>query len=422
MRKKILIIEPNSSSGIFLLRAAKENNMEVHGVTHKELFEENYSDEIKKLLDYTIFTDFRTSEVCVEEIAQYGKLNNIDAVVAGFEFVSDIAILVSRKLGLPTHATENVNCLRDKYLMFQIFEKLNVPVAYTEKVSSWEEYLNAVKKFSFPFIVKPVSNAGSCGVAKINSNLDLKNAFQNIKSLGNEFPHGIPLSSDIIIQEFLDGPEYSVECVISHGIVSILGITTKFTTDNNSFAEVGHVFPSELPETNRTEIIDITKKAIKALSLKNGVAHVEVRLTSKGAKVIEIGARLAGDYIPDLILKSVGINCANLYINCALGLDLVIKETKKKCSGIVFLHSKKEGYYKGIKNTLTIDEDIEMEIYLEVGDKVKIAVDNIDRIGEIIITKDSIEDVLSTIYNLKENLKLELISYEGDISYENCIH
>lgn len=422
MKKKLLVIEPNSSSGIFLLRTAKKNNMEVHAVTHKTLFEDNYSNTIKKLIDYTCFTDFRESATCVEEIAEYGKSNNIDAVVAGFEFVSDIAILVARKLGLPTHSTEDVACLRDKYLMSQIFKERNVPAPYTKKVESLEECMNSVKDFSFPYIVKPVSNAGSCGVTKINNILDLEMAYKNIKSLGDEFPHGIPLSSDIIVQEFLDGVEYSIECVISRGVITIIGVTDKFTTDKNFFAEVGHVFPTELPSTEKDKIIDVTQKAIYALGLKNGVAHVEVKLTSKGAKVIEVGARLAGDYIPDLILKSVGIDCASLYLRSALGLELDTKVTTNKCAGVVFLHSEKEGYFKSIKNSIKLEEDIEIEIDLKVGDKVNIAVDNIDRIGKVFITKDTYSDVFATIDILKDNLKLELISNEGDVSYENCIY
>jgi len=407
MRKKILIIEPNCTAGVFLLNRAKRLNLETHIVTHERLFKHSYNEEVKKLIDYVHFTDFRDKEESISSIVQYGLDNKINGVLVGFEFVVDVAIEVARRLNLPTNTTEDIASLRDKFLMYSVFKEHDIPCAFTRNVRSWEEAQDAAREFVFPFIVKPVSNAGSCGVRKVNNLQELSEAFSAAQSMNVEFPHGIRLSTDVVFQDFLSGPECSVECSVNNGNISIIGITDKFTTNGNYFAEIGHIFPSNLEGAIQEKVRTVAHDVLKAFGITNGVAHIEMKITESGPKVVEVGARLAGDYIPNLILNASGIDCAALYINTALGECTKPVVKKKSYSGIYFIHSEEKGVFKSIKNDLSLYGQV--DIFVDAGDTVNDAVDNINRIGKVVITKNSYEEVVSTVDTLKKNLEVVLI-------------
>lgn len=407
--KNLIVIEPNTSSGIFLLESAKRNGITVYAVTHQNLYEEEYPEYVKTLIDGVYFTDFKDQKKCVQQIIDYFKFMSIDGVVTGFEFTSDIAILVARGLGLPTHELNNINSLRNKFEMYLEFSKNDIPCAKTEIVSSWDECLEKHSNFAFPLIVKPVSNAGSCGVKLVNNLLELEDAFKNIQMLGDEFPHGIPLSSDVLLQEYLIGDEYSVECAMGGGNFFVLGITDKFTTDDNFFAETSHIFPSSLNTEKKEQISKCVLKLLKSFKLTNGVAHVEVMMTNNGPKVIEIGARLPGDYIPRLIFNALGINQASLYIKAAFGLQVSPEYKTDLISGITFIQSTVVGHFKSIDGLKKINRDNYIQdIYLLPGDLIKTPSDNIDRIGHIIITENTYSKTRDNLENSKKNLTINI--------------
>ncbi|TCP69460.1 ATP-grasp domain-containing protein [Baia soyae] len=415
-RRKIMIIEPNCSGGIELLKSARRMGVQVHAVTHEDLYQHSYSDAVKEMIDYTLFTNFCEEVEAIAEIVAYGKRVGIEGVVAGFEFVTDMTVKVASELNLPTHDVTKCAALRRKDLMHRYFAECEVACAKTIVVQTWDECTAAALEIGYPVVIKPSSNAGSCSVFKVNSEQELMEAFEVIRQNNIEFPHGMHLDDHILIQEYLSGQEVSVEVAICEGEVSVLAITDKMTTTGNHFAEIGHTLTSHLDDCKQKQIKDMTESAVRSLGLKNGIAHVEVKLTKDGVKIIEVGARMPGGKIPCLLLHACGIDEGIVYIQTSLGQNPDVTPRNNQFAAIRFITSDKEGVIESIGRLEEIqkassDEEegiVEIEIYAKEGQKIGVPINNIDRIGHIISVSHRYERASALCSEALEKIELQI--------------
>ena len=171
-------------------------------------------------------------------------------------------------------------------------QKENVPIPKFFKVSNVKEYQNAVKKFNMPFIVKPVDSSGSRGIFEvidINNNQLIKQAYEYCRPFSR--------NGDVIVEEYMKGPEVSVETLSINGECHVIQITDKLTTGAPHFVEMAHSQPTRHSQKIIEQISKIAKAANKAIGIENGPSHTEIIVTTEGPKVVELGARLGGDNI-----------------------------------------------------------------------------------------------------------------------------
>lgn len=218
----------------------------------------------------------------------------------------------SDKLHLHSINYETAVNATDKYDMIKAFKAYGVPSPWYFDVDTLEELKAQEGKVTFPCIIKPTDNAGSHGVAKVYS-------FEEL--LANyEYSHSCSRHGKVLVEEYLDGPEVSVEVMVVKSKVNILQITDKITTGAPHFVEMGHTQPSRLPEETQRQICEVAEAACKSLGLDKGPAHVEMKVTSRGPVMIELGARMGGDNITThLVPLSTGIDMVKATINVALG-------------------------------------------------------------------------------------------------------
>lgn len=209
----------------------------------------------------------------------------------------------------------------DKYEMIKAFKAYGVPSPWFFDVDSYEDLKALEGKVTFPCIIKPTDNAGSHGVAKV---YDFDELLANY-----EYSHSSSRHGKVIVEEYLDGPEVSVEVMVVKGKVNILQITDKITTGAPHFVEMGHTQPSRLPDDTQRQILEVAEAACKSLGLDKGPAHVEMKVTStRGPVMIELGARMGGDNITThLVPLSTGIDMVKATINVALGEEPDIMPT-----------------------------------------------------------------------------------------------
>ncbi len=129
-----------------------------------------------------------------------------------------------------------------------------------------------------------------------------------------------------------------------------MGSDKKILTKEPFFDEIGHIFPANIGPTQRERIFSTVRKAVHAIGLENTIFHAEVRVNKQGVFLLEIGARLGGDYIPRLVKLSTGLDLAKVLVDISTGKVLPRKPlTSKKTIGIAFLTLPEIGYGKKIK-------------------------------------------------------------------------
>ena len=241
---------------------------------------------------------------------------------------SDLATItvnyVAEQLNLPCNPTSIVEQCTNKYKMREAMLSHGVKTPKFIKASTdTKDYALLLSDFKFPVIVKPTDRSGSRGITKVQSLDDIPAA---VTSAAKEsFEH------HAIIEEFIDGNEYSCECITQNGTHHFLAFTKKYTTGSPHFIETGHAEPSDIPEALQPAIQSEIFKALDALGIQNSASHTEFKVNENGDfGIIEIGARMGGDCIgSDLVKLSTGNDFVKMVLDVALGNKLIINDNKK---------------------------------------------------------------------------------------------
>lgn len=177
-----------------------------------------------------------------------------------------------------------------------------------------------------------------------------------------------------MLEQFIEGPEFSIEIIVWNSVVNVLTVTDKKTTEAPHFVELGHNQPSIFPEDIVTVIKSAAVAGVKALGVSNCACHAEVKVMDGKAYVIEIGARLGGDFIStELTHLSTGVDMVAAAINCALGIKPCLEPTETKHGVCIRYFCPKPGKLMSISNTEVLnDPHIYLwDIYHKVGDTIQ---------------------------------------------------
>jgi biotin carboxylase len=305
-----------------LVQKANELGYETH------CFAWNSNDSICK----TISAFFYPISILEKElILEKCKEIQIDAILS---IASDVAVptvsYVANKMGLIANSVESALISTNKFLMRSRFKVAGLNYPNYLLIENNQD-LNKVNQLNFPLIVKPIDRSGSRGVTIS------KDKYELIKNIQNAIAESF--EGKAIVEEFIEGEEYSVETISVKGKHSILAITEKITSGAPNFVELEHHQPAILNKEIINEIYSVVQIGLDALEIKFGASHTELKVNQKGVFLIEVGARMGGDFIGShLVQLSTGYDFLKNTLNVALGkdIDLYVK-SEEKAAGIYFL-------------------------------------------------------------------------------------
>ena len=293
------------------------------------------------------------------------------------------------KLGLPGISRDTALKSTDKGEMIKCFEAKGVEHPWYFILPSKAELGKISEKITYPCITKPTDNSGSRGVMLVHSEKELLDAVSYSAENGR--------SGGVIVEEYMTGPEVSVEIVVAKGVPHVLQVTDKLTTGAPHFVEMGHSQPSRLTPSDLDKIRDLACRAVLAVGIENGPAHVEIILTENGPKMVELGARMGGDCITThLVPLSTGIDMIEATIRISCGEDPDITPKFKKGSAIRFLDVPcgTIAAIDGVDEAQKINGVREISFTKGVGDTVGEIGSSTDRVGFVIAQA---EDVASAV-------------------------
>lgn len=304
-------------------------------------------------------------------------------------------------LNLPGISFETAVKATDKAEMIRAFKEHEVEAPWFYIIDSEKEMLEIAPAIQFPCIVKPTDNSGSRGVILVCHAADFVNAcnYSRNHSRGGK----------IIVEEFMTGREVSVEIIVCNGKVHVIAVTDKITTGEPYFVELGHSQPSMIAPDLLSQISNLAIRAVKAIGIKQGAAHVEIMLTDKGPKMIELGARLGGDCISThLVPLSTGVDMVKAVIDLSLGKEPDINLKHSKGSAIRYFKSN-TGTIKsisGIQEALKMEGIKEIIFTKEAGEDAPCIKSSSDRIGFVISQGD---DAVQAVQFCEEAMKTVII-------------
>lgn len=177
----------------------------------------------------------------------------------------------------------------------------------------------AIAEVGLPCVIKPSAFGGSLGVRLVDDENQAEAGYAYVKRIIDENAAVFTVKNrDIQVEEFCGlADEVSVEVLNHHDRRTVLGVTDKALGPRPFFAEIGHRVPSVY--SGREDVLDLAVRACAAIGLDHGVAHVEIKVEGGlPPQIVEVGARTAGDGIPDLVERSYGISVYELHIRSYL--------------------------------------------------------------------------------------------------------
>lgn len=330
----------------------------------------------------TLKIDTQDERALLEACQRLASSRGLAGITTSSEYFVETSAVLASEMGLPGPPPSAVGKCRDKRRQRLCLQAAGCAVPAFRQATSVGEAVAMAQSIGFPVIVKPVSGSGSVGVRLCRNPGEVAiHARVLLRQKRNE--RGLPVPRRVLVELLAVGPEYSVETFGK----SVVGVTQKYLGELPHFVEMGHDYPAEISASEKKSICQLVMRALDTLGLGWGPAHTELRLTKDGPRIIEVNARLAGGYIPELIRLASGIDLISETIRLVTGSQPELKRAVNFSASIRFIVPEREGILiraEGIGETCNMPGVVEARMYCASGSHVAHHGDFRDRIGHVI--------------------------------------
>ena len=339
-----------------------------------------------------------TVEELFEVAMQLHERHRFEKVMSFHDDSQELAIRVSKAIGssfpIPMQALTQT---RQKPAMRQRLKQAGIASCWHAVAQDEQSLMRLAAASDKPkLIFKPVDGAGSKLVMAVNAT-----QYSDPEWVRQHVSH-----YPVLMEEHMEGKEFSVESFTAQGVHHFAGITEKFI-DASSFVETGHVFPAELSDETARGIQEYVGRVLTALGVDNTAAHTEVILTPAGPRIIETHTRVGGDAIPLLVREATGIDLYELGARIQIERDwqgapaVFEQSTPKRYCGIRFIlppsSSRLITSIEGLDDAKAMPGVLEVEVEFKVGDWTQVLSDSLSRLASVRAARTSRAELMSTL-------------------------
>jgi biotin carboxylase len=271
----------------------------------------HYLRDVEALADSFRLVDFSDEAAYADAIRAAVQETDADHVWhVGNEESMMLAYEVADELGKAVNSPQSVALLNDKLAMRTLLRDKGISAVRFAVAQHWSEVEGLLADFTLPVVVKPANLSASRGTFLLTDPADLPAWGESLAAYEYDGP--------LLIEEYLCGPEFSVETLTVRGEHHVIGVTRKLLGPLPHFVERGHL--SGLPaNAETTAIAALAVELLDAVAYQCGPAHTEIILTTDGPRIVESQARLGGDKIPDIIQIAQGFDIARAIFGALAG-------------------------------------------------------------------------------------------------------
>lgn len=334
------------------------------------------------MADKAVVANIRSEEVMLH-IAQEEQIDGI--IHPCTEVAMNVMGRINDELHLSGIGLETALRTTNKYLMREAFRRGDAPspqsLLCTDADHAWRIFHDILEGNA---ILKPTRNSGSRGVSKVD-------ACMTREDFDSRYYKALTESRDnsVLIEHFIEGPEFSVEAIVWQGTPHMIAMTDKKTTLAPFFVELGHSQPSVYSDNVKQLLYDATEKGIRALGIDNCAVHSELKIHDGQAFIVEIGARLGGDFISThLTPLSTGIDFVAAAISVCMGEEPDLRPRAAGQGVCIRYFTPKPGRLATIENAHLLNAPYvcNSAISCQVGDIIPEVRSSLDRSGHVIVT------------------------------------
>jgi len=364
---------------IGLLRAARERDLFVIAVD-RDPSAPGFAYADKRALVST------EDEPAVDRLA---RAESVDGIISpGADWPVGVAARVAARLGLP-HPIDAATAalVTTKSRQRERFAAAGVPQP------------RPLEEATAPCVVKAPDRQGQRGLTFVRTEEELPAA---IEAAIEASRNGV-----YIVEEYVDGPELTVQAVSIDGVFHPLLVADRLTADPPAFGvALAHAWPC-VSETQSP--IEAARAAAEALGVRNGPTYTQLRVGEDGSRVVELAARLGGGHDAELAEAATGLKLNDLALDFALGNEACVSETQSLHGGacVLFLVAP-EGVLHAVEGreaAHAVEGVLDVRIYREPGFRIGPLRRGADRAGAVIAVGDSRDDALARARNAADEIR-----------------
>jgi cysteine synthase A len=380
----VLFVEANTSgTGMLALRTARELGL-------RPVLATGAPDRYPQLADLNceqLICDTNSESALRAAIQRRFRREELSGITTTSEFYVPMLARLTAWLGLPGNPVAAVYTCRDKSALRVRLRAAGLPQPRFAVVTDLTQVASAVREVGLPCVVKPVDDSGSNDVLLCSSAAQALDQVTRILAVRFNV-RGLPTAGAALIEEYLEGPEYSVEMFSTAEATHCVGVTAKSVTGSPYFVESRHIFPVLDPGEQLSRLV---RRALDATGIRLGPTHTDVKLTATGPMIVEINPRLAGGMIPALVRNATGIDLLAQQLRIAVGQPAELTPTVRRHAGIQFLLADTPGLLRGVDGVAEAERVPGAErvtVTAPSGTEVRPPRNAYDRIGHIIATHE----------------------------------
>lgn len=308
--------------------------------------------ETRYVTGWTVFDNTLDSAAMLAEARRLDAIEKVDGVMSWQESRTPQAAYVANGLGLPGGDIDAIARCRDKHLTRQALAAAGVSQPRSIQVEDLDEALAVAERIGYPVVIKPSDLAVSFGVIKVANPEEMREQYAVTSAI--KVPEIEDYRVRVLVEEYADGEEISIDCAVRDGRTHILCVAHKSTGFEPYFIETGHYVDAADPLRVDPALATLLQDAHTAIGFRNGVTHSEIRFSSTGPKIIEINARLGGDLIPYLGLRATGVDVGLAAARIACGLEPDTTPTRTLAAAVRFFNATE---HNALIETIDFDAD-----------------------------------------------------------------
>jgi len=345
--KRVLLLLPTTTyrAHDFIAAAARLGAETVVGSDQKQALQ-----DLQPTRGLTI--ELRDPDKAAEQIAAFAEGQPLDAVIQTDDETAVVAAAASARLGLPHNPPEAARAARRKDELRRILRAARVPTPAHEVFTLDDDPAGVASGRRYPVVLKPTFLAASRGVIRADDPEQFVAAFRRIGSL-LERPDVNEKGGDaarlVLVEEFIPGVEVAVEGLLTRGHLKVLAIFDKpDPLDGPYFEETLYVTPSRLEAPVQDAIARTTAETARALGLREGPIHAELRVNERGPWLIEMAARSIGGLCSRVLRFATGLSLEEVILMHALGREVEDLQREPRPAGVMMIPIPRAGILRGV--------------------------------------------------------------------------
>ncbi len=365
--------------------------------------------------DYFKVADLKYPDEVIEAAKEWDAKFGLDGV---FTAATDFSLTVSKVAAyynLPGISIDTAMKASNKGLMREAFKTHCVAIPKFTRIEFKENSIEAkletlISEIGFPLVTKPVDNMGGRGIRLSQNKEELYLSIQDAQKYSR--------TGEVIVEEYIDGPEFSIDSLVVNGKVYLTGLAERHIFFPPYFIEMGHTMPADPEKFDKTllQILTTTfEEGVAALGIENGVAKGDIKIRYESGKpsayIGEIAARLSGGYMSGWTFPyATSFPLTQKAIEIAMGIDINPPQFKYEFISLEKAFISLPGTVESITLPNRKNFPLLMDLFLRIkeGDKVKFPANNVEKCGNIILKGKDRKKLEDQAYSFLQKITIQL--------------